>query len=291
MRQAARRPGRAPASRVSGGAAQHPGLECDEFGADRDHFAGLARDATTTRPLTGRGNLDRRLVGHDLGDDLVFLDRVADLDLPFDDLGRDRAFTEVRHLEDVAAHAASMTAFRALATRAWPGKVFPFEGVRIRRVPARDPQDRGLRFQKQFSWIGRRELRAEAGESRRLMHDHAAAGPCDRFADRVGIQRHHRSHVDDLRVESEAAGRGLADMHHGAIGDDRQVAARAHDFGLADRHVEMPVRHLALRVRAPRHGRLVRDRRRTGRCRCASARRRSPGRRPRSPTISSPFAS
>ena len=46
-----------------------------------------------------RFHLDRRLVGHHVGELLVFLDRVADLDVPGDDLGLGNAFADVGQLE------------------------------------------------------------------------------------------------------------------------------------------------------------------------------------------------
>ncbi len=49
----------------------------------------------------GAGQFDRRLVGHDFGQDLVFLNRVADLDVPADQLGLGRAFADVGQFEDV----------------------------------------------------------------------------------------------------------------------------------------------------------------------------------------------
>jgi hypothetical protein len=70
-----------------------------------------------------RRHFDVRLVGHNVDDHVVFLHLIADLHLPFDDLGVDRAFTEVRQFELEAAHAdASITAVNAAIKRACPGK-------------------------------------------------------------------------------------------------------------------------------------------------------------------------
>ncbi len=44
----------------------------------------------------GSRHLDRCLVGHDLGHELVFLDEIADLDVPGDDLRLDRSFARGR---------------------------------------------------------------------------------------------------------------------------------------------------------------------------------------------------
>ena len=181
------------------------GVECDEFGADRDHVARLPGEGNDA-PADGRRNLDRRLVGHDLGDDLVFRDRVADLDLPLDDFGRDRAFAEVRHLENVAAHAGLHDGLEGFGDARLAGKVFPFEGVRIRRVPARDAQDRRSQVPEAVFLHGRESSAPKPAKRVASCDDDAASGPRNRVADRVGVERHHRSHVDDLRVEAERRG-------------------------------------------------------------------------------------
>ncbi len=50
------------------------------------------------------GQLDRGLVGHDVGDDLILGDGVADLDVPADELGFGGAFAHVGQLEDETTH-------------------------------------------------------------------------------------------------------------------------------------------------------------------------------------------
>jgi hypothetical protein len=59
---------------------------------------------STTRPATGDSISTCRLVGHHVGKLLVFLDLVADLDVPGDDLGLGNAFADVGQLEFVARH-------------------------------------------------------------------------------------------------------------------------------------------------------------------------------------------
>src|SRR6185369_8352399 len=96
-------------------------LQHDELGADGDVIARLTaerHDAAGDR----RGHLDHGLVGRHLDHRLVLGDVVADFDVPRDDLGGDRAFAEIRKLHHMAAHFASIVAFNAAATRAWPGK-------------------------------------------------------------------------------------------------------------------------------------------------------------------------
>src|SRR5688572_18493821 len=81
------------------------------------------------------------------------------------------------------------------------GKILPFEGMRIRRVPAGDALDRRLEIPEALLLDARRELRAESAEPRRLVRDHAAAGLLDGRADGIEVERGHRAHVDDLRVD------------------------------------------------------------------------------------------
>src|SRR2546430_582408 len=69
-----------------------------------------------------RRHFPGRLLGHHRGAPVVRGPAVARLPPPVDDLGLDRAFAEIRELEDVPAHAASVTCFRAAAMRAGPGK-------------------------------------------------------------------------------------------------------------------------------------------------------------------------
>ena len=70
---------------------------------DRQHAADLAAqrdDGAGDR----RRHLDRRLVGHHGGEDLVLQHRLADLDMPFDDLGLGDAFADIGQLDDARAH-------------------------------------------------------------------------------------------------------------------------------------------------------------------------------------------
>ncbi len=78
-------------------------LQPDQLGPHRQHAADLAAqgdDGAGDR----RRNLDRRLVGHDGGEDLVLQHRLADLDVPFDDLGLGDALADIGHLDDPRAH-------------------------------------------------------------------------------------------------------------------------------------------------------------------------------------------
>ncbi len=76
----------------------------------------------TTRPVTGAGTSTAAFSVMTSAMTWSSCDEVADLDVPRDDLGLDRAFAEVRHLEHVAAHGVSITALRPVATRCGPGK-------------------------------------------------------------------------------------------------------------------------------------------------------------------------
>ncbi len=75
-------------------------LEADQRTADGDLLTGFAVQGDDDAG-DWAGQFDRRLVGHDLGQDLVFLNRVADLDVPADQFGLGRAFADVGQLEDV----------------------------------------------------------------------------------------------------------------------------------------------------------------------------------------------
>ena len=94
----------------------------NELGADRQHVAYRAAKREHAA-RNGRWNIDRRLVGHDGGDDLILPDEVADLDRPLDDLGFRHPFANVGHLDRAYAHhEASMAFTSARPTRAGPGK-------------------------------------------------------------------------------------------------------------------------------------------------------------------------
>ena len=68
------------------------------------------------------------------------------------------------------------------------GKVLPFEGVRVRRVPARDSLDGRFEVPEALFLDGRGQFRSEAAETRRLVRDHAAAGLLHRGDDRVDVE-------------------------------------------------------------------------------------------------------
>ena len=127
--------------------------------------------------VDGRGNLDRRLVGHDGGEQRVLAHEVADLDVPFDELGLGDAFADIGQLDDVLAHRqASIVSTQRAADAAGPGEIVPFLRMRIGRVPAGDARDRRFEMVEAVLLHQRRQFGAEAGGQRRLVHDHAAAG-------------------------------------------------------------------------------------------------------------------
>ena len=61
-------------------------------------------------------------VGQSVLEDQVLADRVADLDVPGDDLGLGDAFADVGQLEFVASHQSAMTFSSAFFMRFGPGK-------------------------------------------------------------------------------------------------------------------------------------------------------------------------
>jgi hypothetical protein len=78
-------------------------LDLHQHRSDRHLIAGFTRqthDGARDRAF----HLDRRLVGHHVGDRLVFLDPVADLDVPADNLRLRNAFADVRQLECEQRH-------------------------------------------------------------------------------------------------------------------------------------------------------------------------------------------
>ena len=97
-------------------------VDANELGADSQHVPDRAAEREHAA-RHGRWNLDRRLVGHDGGDDLILPDEIADLDRPLDDLGFRHALADVGHLDRAHAHLeASMAFTSARPTRAGPGK-------------------------------------------------------------------------------------------------------------------------------------------------------------------------
>ena len=78
-------------------------VNANELRTDSQHVSdGAAEREHAARH--GRWNVDRRLVGHDRGDDLILRDEIADLDRPFDDLGFRDPLADVGHLDRAYAH-------------------------------------------------------------------------------------------------------------------------------------------------------------------------------------------
>src|SRR5687768_7242855 len=113
---------------------------------------------------------------------------------------------------------------RARASRL-AGKVLPSESLRGWRGPTPRALDGRLEVPETFFLDAGRQLRAKARESRGLVGDHAAARLLDGRADRVDVERRHRAHVDDLRVEAELFRGRFADVDHRAVGHDRDLLA------------------------------------------------------------------
>ena len=77
-------------------------VEADQGAADRNLLSGRAvKRGDDARDR--RSQFDSGLVGHDLGEQLVLLDRVTDRDMPGDQFGLGRAFADVGQFEDVVA--------------------------------------------------------------------------------------------------------------------------------------------------------------------------------------------
>ncbi len=99
------------------------GLDHHQRRADRDLIADFAREFDH-HARHRRFHLDRRLVGHHVGDLLILLDALADMHMPCDDLGLGDAFADIRQAESEASHASQ--SFRSFLSaspmRTGPGK-------------------------------------------------------------------------------------------------------------------------------------------------------------------------
>ncbi len=97
-------------------------IDANELGADSQHVPDRAAEREHAAG-DGSRDFDRRLVGHDGGDDLILLDEIADLDRPFDNLGFRHSLANIRHLDRANAHRqATIALTSARPTRAGPGK-------------------------------------------------------------------------------------------------------------------------------------------------------------------------
>ena len=193
-------------SAVCRGALAH--IEYDQRRTHR-HFvarcAGDGHDAAAHR----RGHFDRRLVGHYFDNQLILGYGIPRLGVPRDDFRIHRAFAQVRHFEHELAHADSMTVLSAARDSRLPGKILPFERVRIRGIPARHALDRRLQIPETFFLDDGQHLGAEPRETGGFVGDDAAARLSHRAANRIDIERHQGSQVDDLRIDVQARrGRG-----------------------------------------------------------------------------------
>ena len=95
-------------------------IESHQLGADGNHVARLGAQCNHLA-LYRRRNLDRRFIGHHIGERLIFLHLIARLDMPGDHFDFGNAFTDIRHLDHVDVHAL-IARFSAAPTRAGPGK-------------------------------------------------------------------------------------------------------------------------------------------------------------------------
>src|SRR5690606_24146879 len=134
---------------------------------------------------------------------------------------------------------------------------FPFEGVRIGRVPAADAGDRRLEVIEAALLHQGRQFGTVAGGLRRLVDDDAAAGLLDAGLDGLDVQRHESAQVDDLGVDAGVFGAGQTDPHHGAPGEDGDVGTLLHHARLADRLDVFAGRDLGQVLRLPGRNRVL----------------------------------
>ena len=144
------------------------------------------------------------------------------------------------------------------ATRAGPGKVGPFLGMRIGRVPAGDALDRRLEVVEAMLLHQRRPVRRRSrwcGWPRARRRSGRSSCTEATMVVRSSGHRLRRSMISASMPLS--AGRGLAHEDHRAVGQHRHVAAGPEHRGRVERHRVMALGHLAHGVRRPGHHRLV----------------------------------
>ncbi len=97
-------------------------LDADQLGADGQHLPDLAAEGQHAAGHRRR-DLDAGLVGHHVGQGLVFGDRVAGLDMPGDELDLGDAFADIGHLDHVhvAGHLVMPPSRAAAPRRRAPG--------------------------------------------------------------------------------------------------------------------------------------------------------------------------
>ena len=254
---------RACRGRVAGGRGGGVGVEHHELGAHGHHVARLAADGEDP-PGDRRRHLHRGLLGHDFAHDLVFLHEIAGLHVPGDHFGGDRAFTQVRHLEYVAAHGYSLPSIRP-----WPRAARAPHVPGRENTPIRRHADTGYPSRPRAGWATRDTRSILPG----CWRDNSAPNPQKRVASCATTQRPvflteeqigSMSSGDMVRTSMISASRfellrrGLAHVHHGAVGHDGDLRAFAHDVALADGHGVVALGHVALGMRAPWHRRFVR---------------------------------
>src|SRR5687768_3020736 len=84
-----------------------------------------------------------------------------------------------------------------------PWKIGPLERVRVRRVEAGRALHRGFEMIEAALLHQGRKLRAEAVGAGRFVNDDAATGLLHRFLNRLDVEWHDSSQVDDLGVDPQ----------------------------------------------------------------------------------------
>ena len=103
FRRRSRRLGRVFRRQGGGGVGQPRRVDAEQLRADRKDVADRAAERHD-RACDRRRDLDRGLVGHHRGDGLVLAHGVAELHMPFDDLGLGHPLADVGHLDRAQAH-------------------------------------------------------------------------------------------------------------------------------------------------------------------------------------------
>ncbi len=166
--------------------------------------------AMTSPGLTTEGNhlamhrrrdIDHCLVGHDIGQHLIFDDHVADLDVPDRQLNSAMPSPMSGILITCVPIQTSMTRFNAAPTRDGPGNT-PTLARAGRGVPTGDAFDRRFQVVEAVLLHQRHQFGTETAGTGRFVHDHAAAGFLHRLDDGFQVQRPQAAQVDDLGVHA-----------------------------------------------------------------------------------------
>ena len=202
--------------------------------ADHRHDDGVDGDGLPFLDLdlgqhAGAGRRDLRvdLVGRDLEQRLVAVDRFADLLDPADDGAFGDRFAHLGH-HDVGGHVSALiSTLPALRCRpttfsdARQKRRLERRRIRHRRVLRRDAHDGRVEILERVLGNDRRQLAADAAGAARLVQQQRAARLRHRRQDRLAIERREAAQIDDFRVH--AVGLELLSRRRAPCGPSRRT--------------------------------------------------------------------